>query len=267
MLQATRRPVAEVGTTLPRLRLESAARPVSLLLLVLAAVLLVLGVLRMNTLLKARTVITSVQVEGDIRNADRRLIAQRIAPLVGGDYFSVDLAAIRDAAMGAPWVDEVVVSRRWPDGVRVQVREKQPVALWGAGGMLSSRGDLFVPNEVKSEVVDSSELPILFGPANKTVYVMEQYRAMNSILRGLGMRIVELQLTDRMSWFLRLDNGIRLVVDQADTIDKLQRFAYLYDRQLKPDAGNISSIDLRYQNGVSVGWKVQKTVKGNGLRV
>lgn len=266
MLQATRRPVAE-ATALPKLRFENAARPLSLALLLLATVLLVLGVAKAVKVMKARTVITSVQIEGDIRNTDRRLVASRIAPVVGGDYFSVDLAAIRDAAMSAPWVDEVVVSRRWPDGVRVQVREKQPVALWGAGGMISSRGDLFVPNEAKSEVVDSNDLPILFGPPGKTVYVMEQYRAMNSILRGLGMRIVELQLTDRMSWFLRLDNGIRLVVDQTDTIDKLQRFAYLYDRQLKPDADNIASIDLRYQNGVSVGWKVQKIVKGNGLRV
>ena len=56
-------------------------------------------------------------------------------------------------------------------------------------------------------------LPVLFGPATKSMQVMEQYRAMNSILRGLGMTIVELELTERMSWFLRLDNGIRLVID------------------------------------------------------
>ena len=104
-------------------------------------------------------------------------------------------------------------------------------------------------------------LPVLFGPASKSMHVMEQYRAMNTILRSLGMTIVELELTERMSWFLRLDNGIRLVIDQVDTIEKLQRFAYLYERQLKPDAGNIASIDLRYRNGVAVGWKVQKNMK------
>jgi cell division protein FtsQ len=262
MLQATRRPVADVAA-LPKLRAEGALRPVSLLLLVLAVVLFVVVGVRALAVMKARTVITSVQVEGDLRNADSRQIAARIAPVAGGDYFSVDLAAIQKAAGGAPWVDEVVVSRRWPDGIRVQVREKQPVALWGAGGLISSRGDLFVPNLSTRQLVSSSDLPILFGPAGKTVYVMEQYRAMNSILRGLGMRIVELQLTDRMSWFLRMDNGIQLVVDQVDTIEKMQRFAYLYERQLKPDAGNIASIDLRYRNGVAVGWKVQRNLRGN----
>ncbi|MGH8492386.1 MAG: cell division protein FtsQ/DivIB [Moraxellaceae bacterium] len=256
MLQASRRTVAEVAT-MPKLRLEGVVGPASRLLLLLSALLFVVLAVRVVTVLKARTTISSVQVEGDLRHADSRQIAARIATVAKGDYFSVDLAAIQKAASGAPWVDEVVVSRRWPDGLRVQVREKQPVALWGAGGLISSRGDLFVP----SNAVSSNDLPILFGPSGKTVYVMEQYRAMNSILRGLGMRIVELQLTDRMSWFLRMDNGIQLVVDQVDTIEKMQRFAYLYDRQLKPDADNIASIDLRYRNGVAVGWKVQRSVR------
>lgn len=256
MLQATRRTVAEVAA-MPRLPMAGLAGPASRLLLVLAAVLFVVLAVRAMNELRARTTITSVQVEGDLRNADSRQIAARIGAVAKGDYFSVDLVAIREAALAAPWVDEVLVSRRWPDGIRVQVREKQPVALWGAGGLISSRGDLFVPRNA----VSTNDLPILFGPAGKTVYVMEQYRAMNSILRGLGMRIVELQLTDRMSWFLRMDNGIQLVVDQVDTIEKMQRFAYLYDRQLKPDAGNIASIDLRYRNGVAVGWKVQRDVR------
>lgn len=266
MLQATRRPVADVAA-MPRLRAEGVLRPVSLVLLVLAVLLFAVIAGRALSAMKARTTIASVQVEGELRNADSRQIAARIAPVAKGDYFSVNLAAIQEAARGAPWVDEVVVSRRWPDGIRVQVREKQPVALWGAGGLISSRGDLFVPNLSTSQAASSSDLPILFGPTGKTVYVMEQYRAMNSILRGLGMRIVELQLTDRMSWFLRMDNGIQLVVDQVDTIEKMQRFAYLYDRQLKPDAGNIASIDLRYRNGVAVGWKGQVGPRGISPRV
>lgn len=257
MLQATRRTVAELAE-MPALRAGSALGLVSYVFLAVAVVVFAVVVVRATSLLQAKTAITSVLVEGDLRHGDRGQIAASVAPVVSGNYFTVDLAAIRMAALAAPWVDEVVVSRRWPDGVRLQVRDMQPVALWGAGGLLGSRGDLFVP----ANAVSTSDLPILSGPASKTVYVMEQYRAMNSILRGIGMRIVELQLTERMSWFLRLDNGMQLVVDQVDAIEKMQRFAYLYERQLKPDAGSIASIDLRYRNGVAVGWK-QARIPGN----
>ncbi|HEX4870433.1 MAG TPA: cell division protein FtsQ/DivIB [Moraxellaceae bacterium] len=255
MLQATRRTVEPAGE-MPKLRVGNLAGIASRLLFAGAAVLLVVTGYQAAGVLERRAAIRSVQVEGDLRHASRAGIAERVLPLATGSWFSVDLEAIRQAALAAPWVDEVVVSRRWPDGVRLQVQEKQPVALWGAGGLISSRGDLFVPGDLARQAVDTEHLPILFGPGNKGTYVMEQYRAMNGVLRGIDMRIVELQLTDRMSWFLRLDNGIQLVVDQADTIGKLQRFAYLYERQLKPDAANIATIDLRYRNGVAVGWRV-----------
>lgn len=258
MLQATRRPIAAVEASMPKFRFGNAARLGSLLLLLLAAVVMLVVGVRATSLLQQRAVLRVVLVEGELRRADRRVIAESVAPVVQGNYFTADLAAIEAAAERAPWVDSVVVSRRWPDGIRLQVREKQPVALWGAGGLISSRGDLFVPPEASVQSVDSGSLPILFGPGDKGTYVMEQYRAMNGILRLLGMRIVELQLTDRMSWFLRLDNGIQLVVDQVDTIEKLQRFAYLYEKQLRPDADNIASVDLRYRNGVAVGWKVPR---------
>jgi cell division protein FtsQ len=261
MLQATRRPIAAVEAELPKFRFGIGPGRVSLCLLALAAMLLLVVTVRVAGVLQERTALRTVQVEGELRHVDRQALAARVAPLAKGNYFSADLAAIRAAALHGTWVDEVVVSRRWPDGIRLQVREKQPVALWGAGGLISSRGDLFLPGDLAAQSVDTDNLPILFGPGNKGTYVMEQYRAMNSVLRGIGMRIVELQLTDRMSWFLRLDNGIRLVVDQADTIEKLQRFAYLYERQLKPDGDNIATIDLRYRNGVAVGWRVPPNVQ------
>lgn len=184
-------------------------------------------------------------------------VIARVGAVAHGGYFTASLAAIRAAAMQSTWVDNAVVSREWPDGLHVVVSEKQPVARWGDQGLISTHGDVFQPPA--SAAVGS--LPILFGPAGKARYVMEQFRIMNSILRTLGLHIVELQLTDRMSWFMRLDNGVQLVVDQDDTIDKLQRFAYLYQRQLAPDVGRIATIDLRYRNGVAVGWKFENNLK------
>lgn len=259
MLQATRRnfePAAKQAGASSAWR-ERGLRLFANLLLVTGAAGLITGTAVMVQDWSRRTTIAAVQVEGDFRHVSQQEQMTLLRPVVQGGYFSVDLEAIRKAALQSPWVEEAVVSRQWPDAVRVQIIEKQPVARWGKQGLISSKGELFLP--VAAEGTEA--LPMLFGPANKARYVMEQFRSMNGILRGLGMHIVELQLTDRMSWFLRLDNGMQVVVDQADTIEKLQRFAYLYQRQLEPDAANITSIDLRYRNGVAVGWKLEKSLK------
>lgn len=236
---------------------ENGLRLLANALVVVGCIGLMAGVVATAHQWSQRCVIASVQVSGEFHQVRQTDLATALGSVGKGNFFTVNLEAIRQAALKSPWVENVVVSRQWPDAVRVQVTEKQAVARWGNQGLISSKGELFVP--VAASGVES--LPILFGPPDKAMYVMEQYGAMNSILRGLNLHIVELQLTDRMSWFLRLDNGIQLVVDQMDTIQKVQRFAYLYQRQLQPDVDRIATIDLRYRNGVAVGWKLQKNQK------
>ncbi len=254
MLQATRRTVPVMESSAPVWQGRGLRWAVNGFFLAAAASLL-LGATLFAKQWATRTEIASVQVEGVFRQVSRPEMARLLGGTVDGNYFTTDLAAIRAAALRSPWVEDAVVQRQWPDAVRVHIQEKQAVARWGDQGLISSKGELFAPLQAQG----TESLPVLFGPANKARYVMEEYRAMNDILRGLGLRIVELQLTDRMSWFLRLDSGVQLVVDQMNTVAKLQRFAYLYQRQLVPDAENIQHIDLRYRNGVAVGWKMQKS--------
>jgi cell division protein FtsQ len=257
MLQATRRSFETATTVITPAWRDMGLRALANLLVVVGAVGMLVGMVMMTREWSHRTAIASVQIEGEMQQVNRSDVVARVAAVTHGGYFTANIAAVRAAALQSPWVDNAVVSRQWPDGLHVQITEKQPVARWGDQGLISSRGELFQP----PVAVGVQTLPILFGPAGKARYVMEQYRTMNSILRALGLHIVELQLTDRMSWFLRLDNGIQLVVDQDDTVDKLQRFAYLYERQLAPDIARIATIDLRYRNGVAVGWKMEKNLK------
>jgi cell division protein FtsQ len=233
----------------------------SLIFLWAAFIVFMLMLIKAGLMVWRYSAVQMIKIDGDLKYVNRDLINSRVAPLIKGHYFTVNLHKIQKEVVNAPWVDEAIVSKMWPNGVRIYIRERQPVALWGGGGLISSKGDLFVP----TSQVNTDQLPILFGPGNKGAFAMEQYNAMNAILRNLGMKIVELQLTDRMSWFLRMDNGIRLVVDQVDTIEKLQRFASLYEKDLHEHVQNIVSVDLRYQNGIAVAWKVlpaQKKVSG-----
>lgn len=250
MLQATRR-TAMAPTRVEGINADNVVAGLSYVVLLVAVVGLVVTAVSAAHRLHGTASTQRIQTEGDISATDRQSVEQLVKAVGLGNYFSTDISAIRQSIVAMPWVDDASVSRVWPNGVRVQVREMQPVALWGTGGLLSSRGERFVP----AKPIDTAGLPILSGPADRSVQIMEQYRAMNSILRSVGMHIVELQLTERMSWFLRLDNGMKLVVDQTDTIGKLQKFSYLYERQLKPDAARIASVDLRYRNGIAIGWK------------
>lgn len=257
MLQATRRqvtPAAKVTT----FSSGGVVDALSYVFFAVAVVVFAVIAVKAVTELRNKSAITNVVVEGDLRNIDRAQVIAAAKNAITGGFFNADLPAVHQAVKATAWVGDVTVSRVWPNGIRLQLRETQPVALWGNGGVLDARGEPFTPKSA----ISIENLPILSGPLVQSRYVMEQYRAMNSILRGIGMHIVELQLTDRMSWFIRLDSGVRIVVDQVDAIEKMQRFAYLFERQLKPDASNIASVDLRYRNGVAIGWKTVSVARG-----
>lgn len=192
-----------------------------------------------------------IQVEGDISPADREELASRLKASVKGSYFGTDLIAIRDAVILSPWVESMSVQRRWPDGIRVLVIEKKAVARWGEKNYLSARGEIFQPKPG----AEGSQLPLLFGPAGKTAYVMEQYRNLNALLRPIGHQVTELHLTERMTWFLKLASGMEIVIDQSQFNEKLQRFLWLYGRELQPYSDRIARVDLRYRNGLALSWK------------
>ena len=205
-----------------------------------------------------------IQVEGDISPADRDELSSRLKPVVKGSYFGTDLMTIRDAVIASPWVESMSVQRRWPDGIRVRVIEKKAVARWGEKNYLSARGEIFQPKPGAA----GSELPLLFGPEGKTAFVMEQYRSLNERFRPTGMHVVELHLTERMTWFLKFNSGMELILDQRQFNDKLQRFLWLWDKELQPNADRIARVDLRYRNGLAVAWKagMEVPVVNNQLR-
>jgi cell division protein FtsQ len=206
--------------------------------------------------LQHKAPLAMITVEGDISTVDRDELAKRLKPVVQGSYFSTDLVVIRDAVLASPWVESMSVQRRWPDGLRVFVVEKKAVARWGQEGFVSARGEVFHP---KVNYV-AKDLPLLFGPVGKTAYVMEQYRAFNDRFRVLNLRVIELHLTERRTWFIKFDSGLQLILDQSQINEKLQRFLTLYGRELSPYAERIASIDLRYRNGLAVAWKEGQAV-------
>lgn len=222
----------------------------SWLLILAALTLCVLGALALLRTMQNAPAAT-VQVVGQVTPLQQQLLQQRVQPLVKQGFFSTDLEQLRDSALGLPWVDRVVVTRHWPNGIVVRATPRHAIARWGSGRLLSDSGYVFV----EATYVDRRDLPLLHGPATRSVELMQQYRQINQWFAPLGMQLKELHLTDRMTWFMQFNNGVRVIVDQEQTLTKLQRLSQLGLTELKPVWSNIAAVDLRYRNGLAIQWK------------
>ncbi len=195
--------------------------------------------------------ITMVRVVGDLSVANQLAIQQQSMPHSAGTFFTVDIAAVRNALEELPWVANAEVSRVWPDQLQVAVQEQLPVARWGSDALLSTQGYLFTTVDVSAY----QHLPQLTGPKDAQVRVMQQYLTFSQALRPLGYSIKQLEMRERGSWFVTTQTGLQLLFGRDHLIEKMRRFAVVYEKELREQTDKIERVDLRYANGLAIAWR------------
>ncbi|AUB74040.1 MULTISPECIES: cell division protein FtsQ/DivIB [Pseudomonas] len=200
--------------------------------------------------------ITNINVQGDLTYISQQAVQQRIAPYMAASFFTVDLEGMRTELEQMPWIAHAEVRRVWPDQVVIRLEEQLPVARWGDEALLNNQGQAFTPREL----ANYEHLPQLFGPQRAQQQVMQQYQVLSQMLRPMGFSIARLELRERGSWFLTTGAGsagpgIELLLGRDHLVEKMRRFIAIYEKTLKEQITNIARIDLRYANGLAVGWR------------
>ncbi len=195
--------------------------------------------------------IRSVKVEGEFRFLAQQDVYEALGGLASGGFFNVDVRAVKVAAESLPWVDSASVRRTWPDTLRLEITEQIPLARWGENQVVNVRGELFQP---PSKGLPEN-LPKFIGPSGTGKKVAESFQSLSNKMKKIDLRISELTLTERRSWYMRLDNGLRLLLGKGINNERLERFISVYSELLGEKIARVDSVDLRYTNGFAVRWK------------
>jgi cell division protein FtsQ len=192
-----------------------------------------------------------LSIEGDFNRVSAANLGTAIRPQLNGGFVSVDLDAIRAVVAAMPWVSDVNVRRRWPDGIHVRVTEHTAIARWGERHLINDDGEIFVQIEPES----FAELPILNGPDGSAGRVAVRLKALGEDLGGVNLRLAAVRLDPRGAWSIRLRNGPEVRFGRRDVDGRIQRFLQLASGPLADRFGHIRYIDMRYSNGFAVGWR------------
>lgn len=166
-------------------------------------------------------------------------IAQRDAH---GTFFTLDLALLRRSFEKLPWVRKVDVRRQWPDRIDITIEEHMPLARWNNVGLVNNFGEVF-------EAAYDGELPVFAGPDGTAREILVQYDYFRRELAVLGQVPVQVQLSPRRAWQVRLDNGMTLQIGREQVQARLARFLRTYPQTLGKLGRRVDYVDLRYANG------------------
>jgi len=195
--------------------------------------------------------IALVRVEGELRNSDPEVLEEILEPLITDGFLRLDLVAIRAALEEDPWVAAARVSRQWPDTLVVHIEEEVPIARWGDSGFLNRHGETLEVGNLEG----LEALPRLLGPDGEARRVMQQYHEVSVLLRPTRLRVSEFRRDQRGAWYVRLDEGVEIVLGRGDVLDKMRRFLVVYDHVLRDHFTAVAAVDARYPQGVAVRWK------------
>ncbi len=199
------------------------------------------------------TPVERVRIQGGPRHLRLGELRRVVTPLLD-DYWLLDLPAVAAAVRRLPWVDRVRVERIWPDVVQLDIREQRPLLRWGKRSFLNERGERFTPDEVAAHAY----LPLLTGPEGYEMRLFRAYRNMSAALRPLGWRIRHLEVDERRSWRLHLDDGVRIVLGRSEPERTFVRVVAALRRLGRERRAEIEYLDARYEHGFAIRWRTGK---------
>ncbi len=170
-----------------------------------------------------------------------------VAREVHGNFFTVDLESARSGFEKLPWARNVNVRRQWPDRLDVTLEEHVALGRWGGGAALvNTFGELFT-------AAADGALPLFVGPPGSAREIAIQYVYFQRSLNAIGQTPVQIQVSPRRAWQLRLASGVTLELGREDVEPRLDRFIAVYPRTIGRLQRRIAYIDLRYANGFAAG--------------
>jgi len=186
-----------------------------------------------------------VRVNARLEHVTREQIETIVRREFAGNFFTLDLAAARAAFEKLPWVRSVAVRRHWPDRLEVALEEHVPLARWGGTALVSAHGEVFV-------AAYDGNLPMFMGPEGSAREIAQQYVNFRRTLGVIGRTPVQVHVSLRRAWRIRLDNGLVIELGRERIESRLDRFVAVYDRTVGALQRKLDYADLRYSHGFAV---------------
>lgn len=210
-------------------------------------------------------VLRKVSVVNELKHLDRGELERVVAESIVGNFFTVDMTALRDRVQQLAWVDHLTIRRAWPQTLTMQVIEQVPLARWGGDALVNISGEVFYP-ENANRGATATPLIELFGPDHRSDDVVSMYRAATALLEPTGLVITRFGLDERREWIVEFDKSdLRVALGVENVVTRLKRFASAYSLLINDPARRPMVVDLRYAQGFAVSWRMNDQVTNDQM--
>lgn len=199
--------------------------------------------------------VRDIVVMHELREVRRSELEDALTGRLRGNFFSVNLDAVRQSLEELPWIRHAEVRRQWPSRIEITLEEHVPVAHWGQNGgqLVNSHGEVFAATMSTPE---EKPMPTLTGPADLAPELLGYLREAEEMLKPTGRSPQHLVLSPRLALQIRLDDGMVVELGREQTKapvhQRLERFVEHYASLLTIARQKPTTVDMRYPNGFAL---------------
>lgn len=204
--------------------------------------------------------VAELEVVTPLRYVQAQDLARVLPQTLKGNFLSMNLNHMRQQLLTMPWVKEIKIVRNFPNRLSIEIEEQEALAEWGnyehhQKAFVNKEGEVFY---APLHYSFPQNLPQFFGPEDSSFELLKKYQNFSKILDKIEQKITQIYLSPRLSWEMRLQNGMLLKVGRDSkkikSEENLNRFVKFYP-QLQNDFLHLENtpkiIDLRYLWGLS----------------
>jgi cell division protein FtsQ len=195
--------------------------------------------------------IKQVEVFGNLHFTHQYKVEDSINSLLNRGFFLVDIVKVKQNLLTLPWVSDVVVQRKWPDRLMITLVEHSPLAIWNDTAIITRKNTVIYPDQLPY----GNKLPKFFSAQQAINCMLDTYLAVMLKVTPLGLSVANLKQMQDNGLRAELSNGIEIILGEDDFSIKLSRFGLAYKNVIKLVETKVAYVDLRYINGIAVGWR------------
>jgi cell division protein FtsQ len=196
--------------------------------------------------------IDTIKINGDYSHISEDALESAITPFVQqSTFFNMDTQKINESLLQLPWIDHVEIRRDFPSSINVTLYEKKPVAIWNSKNLITADDVVFSP----ALSTFPNDLPKINAPENQSMVALDMFLKVDTLLKSFNLSIEQLNVSERHVWEFQLNNGIKIIVGNEQSLDRVKRFMMVYNKVIGDKYEQVISVDLRYQSGFSIQWK------------
>ncbi|MGX5202583.1 cell division protein FtsQ/DivIB [Aliikangiella sp. IMCC44632] len=198
--------------------------------------------------------VENLVLQGDVQNLNEAKLVELVADLEVKGMLAIDLESLRNQLEELAWVQHVEVKKVWPNSIVVAVREHQPVAIFNNAILTASHTQI----EVSEAQAKLFNLPRIEVKKQKTidtetlVKIWTEFKQIKTSLELISLELVSVEIDLVNNWHLHFSRDLVMNLGRKDREARIARLVEVYRAIENKDA--ISSIDLRYHNGIAVQW-------------